>query len=408
MTEPTTAIAGYGDVYSSVDELRHPRDLAFESVKKALDDASITHHEVDTLLTGRRPISDDSPQWNNILANELNIPTRHTTEVTSHGSGVNGALKHAKAAIEAGISEKVVVVIADTLGRVDNVVRSAGAELDADPEFENPYGHLIPAVYALLAQRYLHEYDDVSKRDMAKVAVEARKWGLNHPEAWASWTEKEEISVKDVLDSPKVCTPLNLLDCAPWGMQGRGGAFVVMSAEEAERLQEKPVYLQGLGEWNTHEYINGKLEWTHAPPNEDGPTLTTTGGKEAARQAYETAGIGPEAIDVAELHTNFTHIGLIELEEMGFCEKGNAGEFVRNGGIDYDGGLPVNTNGGFLSYGQTGIACVMDQMIEAVRQIRAEAVGEQVPEAETALVHGIGGMSACNTVSIMSTRRQLT
>jgi acetyl-CoA acetyltransferase len=117
------------------------------------------------------------------------------------------------------------------------------------------------------------------------------------------------------------------------------------------------------------------------------------------------AGIGPDDIDIVEPSTNFTHIGLMLLEDLGFCEKGAAGRFVEDGGIDFDNGLPFNTNGGWLSFGQPVVSGAMDLLVEGVRQLREEALGKQVSNVETALTHGIGGPIACHSVTLLSTRR---
>jgi acetyl-CoA acetyltransferase len=131
--------------------------------------------------------------------------------------------------------------------------------------------------------------------------------------------------------------------------------------------------------------------------------LTTLGAAPAADQAYEQSGTGPDDIDTLQIHTNFTHIGLMQLEDLGFCEKGKGGEFVRNGGISFEDGIPMNTNGGPLSFGQSSIS--PETMVEAVRQLRGDALGLQVNDPESALVHIIGGVMACHTVTILSTRR---
>jgi acetyl-CoA acetyltransferase len=268
-------------------------------------------------------------------------------------------------------------------------------KLDSDREFEAPYGHFMPAIYAQKATRYLHEFD-ATKEDMAKVAVEARKWGKRHPEA--EMYGEDELTIEDVLSSRPIASPLNLFDCAPYRTAGTGAAFIITEAERAEELQDKPVYITGSGEFNTHEYLSGLLEYRR----DDGKDISFTrhGTSEAARQAYEMGGLTPDDIDVFELHTNFTHIGLIELEDVGLCDRGEAGTFVRNGGIDFNGGVPVNTNGGYLSFGQPGIS--MNPLVEAVRQIRNEALGVQVPNVTHALAHKAGGASACHSVNILS------
>lgn len=387
------AIAGYGDSYSKEGDEKTPIELTVEAARTALNDAGVARDDVDGVITPRAPIADRRSQWNNIFAEYLNIRPQYNTSVTSHGASIGGMLKHAAAAINGGFAETVLCVAGDS-PEFTNMAEE-WRKLDSDPEFETPYGHFIPAIYGFAAQRYFHEFD-VSREAMAHIAVEARKWALEHPRA--QMYGKEPIDIDDVLESPMIASPLKLLDCALWRQHGTGGAFIVTTADRAESLQSTPIYIRGAGEYDTHEHITGLLEYEDPA----GADLTTLGAEEAGRQAYDQAGMGPDDIDTLQIHTNFTHIGLMQLEDLGFCEKGSADEFVANGGIDYDGGLPMNTNGGPLSFGQSSIS--PETIVEAVRQLRGEALGEQI-DAETALVHIIGGVMACHTVTILSTRR---
>lgn len=391
-----TAVAGYGD-YVDKDNANSVISYGMESTRIALEDANLNKEDIDAVFTKRRPVADMRPQWNNIFSDYLHIPTKMTTEVTSHGAGINGMLRYATAAINAGYAETVLCVTCDSYGQAGDRVEGT-SNLDGDDEFEIPYGHMVPAMYGIIAQRYLAE-SDATAEDMARLAVEARRWALEHPDAWAQG--RGTISVEDVLSSPPIASPFNRLDCAPWGQQGRGGAFIVTEADRAEELHREPIYIRGTGEYNTHEHIATLPDISVSDGGE--PTLRT-GAKYAAQQAYAEADLEPSDIDVAELHTNFTAMGLMELEDMGFCEENKAGQFVRNGGIDFEGGLPINTTGGHLGFGQHATH-IMDLIVEAIRQLRGEAVGKQVRNPETALVQGAGGMCACNTVSILSNER---
>ena len=133
------------------------------------------------------------------------------------------------------------------------------------------------------------------------------------------------------------------------------------------------------------------------------PNLTHTATREAARQAFEMAGLRPADMDVVATASNFTITVMLALEDLGFCPKGEAGRFVRDGHIDPGGDLPVNTNGGWLSFGQPGISCGMDSMIEVIRQLRKEALGLPVTNPKVGLIQCGGGMLACHTVSILGT-----
>jgi acetyl-CoA acetyltransferase len=401
MVETEVAIAGYGDSYAHDENPRPAIELAAESTAKAIDDAGVDLDDIDAVITGRPPLSDQRPQWNNIFASYMNIPTEFSTEVTNHGAGVNGTLKHALAAIHGGFADTVLCVSADAASLFTDPVEGI-PEIDIDREWESPYGPFMPSIYGMVAERYMHEHG-ITKEQMARVAVTSRKWAVRHPHA--EMRDKGEITVEDVLSSRTIASPLNLLDCAPYGPGGTGGALVITETDRAEQLHSDPVYVRGVGEYNTHEKLTDRLALRDKPPNQDSPNLTTTGAKHAADQAYEMAGIGPDDIDIVEPSTNFTHIGLMLLEDLGFCEKGAAGRFVEDGGIDFDNGLPFNTNGGWLSFGQPVVSGAMDLLVEGVRQLREEALGKQVSNVETALTHGIGGPIACHSVTLLSTRR---
>jgi len=401
MPDTEVAIIGYEDTYASEDDVKAPLELAVDVVLGALDDAGITLNEVDSILTPRPPIAEPRPQWNNVLSSYLGTVTEYSTEVTIHGAGGNAVLKHALTAINSGLVDTVLCVSADAAASFTDPGEDIAA-MDIDPEFERPYGPFMPSIYAMIAQRHMHEYG-TTREQMAKVAVELRKWGTRHPEAEMSG--EGEITINDVLSSRPICEPFNLLDCAPWGPAGTGNAFIVTAADRADEFTTDPIYVRGVGEYNTHEQVSDKLTLRGVSPNEDGPTLTTTGSTVAAEQAYQMAGLQPADMDMVQLPINFTGLGIILLEDLGFCAKGDGGTFVENGGIDFDGGLPVSTNGGWLSFGEPVISGIMDMIVEAVRQLRGEPLGAPVGNADTALTMGGGGVIACNAVSILSTER---
>jgi acetyl-CoA acetyltransferase len=223
MVETEVAIAGYGDSYAHDENPRPAIELAAESTAKAIDDAGVDLDDIDAVITGRPPLSDQRPQWNNIFASYMNIPTEFSTEVTNHGAGVNGTLKHALAAIHGGFADTVLCVSADAASLFTDPVEGI-PEIDIDREWESPYGPFMPSIYGMVAERYMHEHG-ITKEQMARVAVTSRKWAVRHPHA--EMRDKGEITVEDVLSSRTIASPLNLLDCAPYGPGGTGGALVI-------------------------------------------------------------------------------------------------------------------------------------------------------------------------------------
>ena len=183
---------------------------------------------------------------------------------------------------------------------------------------------------------------------------------------------KGPITVEDVLASPLIASPLRLLDCSSWYTGGGVGSAVVITSAERARDTDRPVYISGFGQCTTHEWVTDRLGLFGIEPSVE-PNLVTTGAKVAAADAYALAGMTPDDVDLVETSAPFTFLNMIMLEDLGFCEKGEGKDFVAGGGVAFDGGLPFNTNGGYLSFGQA--ANGMHMALEAVQQLRVEARG---------------------------------
>ena len=239
-------------------------------------------------------------------------------------------------------------------------------------QFERPYGISVPASYALVAQRYLHEYG-ATPEQLAAIAVEHRRHASRHPQAH----KRDPITIDDVMRSRVISSPLRLLDCC---LVSDGGAAVVVSAPDAARDTRAPVRVLGMGQGHTHEHIVAA------------PSLVDFGCKDSSRRAFAQAGVGPADVDVALIYDSFTITLLVELESIGFFERGEAGVAALAGELGLAGRLPCNTHGGLLSFGHSGAAGGMFHAVEAVRQLRGEADERQVRDARLAFVHGDGGI----------------
>ena len=391
------AIIGFGDSYATADNLKTPLRLAAEATRAALLDAGLEKKDLDGLLVGRAPGADPRPQWNNIFAAYIKMTPRYASEVTIHAAGINSSLKHAAMAVTSGVARFVLCVNSDAAGLMDQRVVSAG--IDVDPDFEQPYEPIIPAIYAQVACRLMHEYG-VTEEDMAAVSVQCQEWGVLHPHAVKA--RKGRVTIEQVLGSRMIASPLRLWNCAPWGPAGTGGAVIVASAEDARAMCANPLYILGSAECQTHEYLTDRLALrsSHLPLGPL-PSITSTGARVAGANAYEMAGLGPQDIDMLQTGSNFSHTQLMTLSELGFTTLPEAGAFVRSGATGFDGHIPTNTNGGWLSFGQPGVSCVMDSIIEGVRQLRGQALGKQVRDPEIAMIHALGGMMACHSVTIL-------
>lgn len=397
--QPVAAIVGMGDAYASVRDRKDPLQLAAEATHKALADAGVRKDQVDAVFTGRSPWADKRSQWSNIFISHMQMPVTLTSELTMHGAGLNATVAVAAQMIAAGRAQYVLCLQSDATELFVDAV-AMGAEADADPQYEVPYGPTIPALYAQAACRYFHEFG-ITEQDLADVAVANQRWGVHHPHA--AKARFGEIDRAKVLASPYVSTPLRRWMCSTWG-GGTGGALVVTSVENA-RAARDPVYVMGYGSATTHEYLGDRMNMRSCryPGLGAFPNLTHTATAEAARQAYEMSGLGPGDMDMAQISVNFAHMGPMIMEDLGFARKGRGIDLYREGRTGVDGDLPIDTNGGWLSFGQPGISCNMDSYVEAIRQLRGQALGQApAKRPRTVLVQGSGGMLAAGSVTLLS------
>lgn len=378
------AIVGVGE--SPVGRIPHLSTAALQraAAEAALADAGLTLADIDGLLT--TPVRVES--WAMpvaMVAQELGLrPNYMATLDVAGASGVSMA-HHAAMAIATGQAKAVLCVGGQSLlsagGRGNAVAQMAGAGW-AHPDFEAPTGPLVPTLYALVAQRHMREYGTTAEQ-MAEVAVTIRGHAALNPNAH----KRDPITVEQVLASPMATSPLHVLDCAL--VSDGAAAFVVTAADRARDLKHRPVALLGTGYGYSHTYIG------------EHDDITTTGAVQSGREAFRQAGITPADIDVAELYDCFTITVIVELEDLGFCRKGEGGAFVQGGRIGLKGALPVTTHGGLLSAGHPGLAGGMFHVLEGVRQIRGTAGERQVKDAELALVHGNGGIIGLHSTIIL-------
>jgi acetyl-CoA acetyltransferase len=226
-----------------------------------------------------------------------------------------------------------------------------------------------------------------SEQQFAGIAVAAREWASRNPAAQM----RDPITIDDVINSRMIADPLHLLDCSL--VSDGGSAIIMISAERAKDFAHDPVYLLGVGEGHSHEHISQARD------------LTTSAARESGARAYEMAGVGPGDIDVAQLYDCFTPTVLVELEDLGFCDKGEGGDLVDSGALLPGGTLPVNTHGGLLSHCHPGNPGSMFALTESVWQLRHQAGDRQVADARLALVHAQGGIMSSHTTLILGRDR---
>ncbi len=360
----------------AVAALMSPIDLMAQGTHRALADCGLTLRDVDGLFCATTQARTSAMSF----AEYLGLPHAYTDSTIVGGSSFEVHVAHAMAAIDAGLCSVAVIAYGSTQRTVG---RRAASAREWNP-YETPFRPFLPAsAYALAASRHMHEFG-TTREHLADVAVAARAWALLNPAAW----EKTPLSIADVLAARPISDPFTVRDCCL--VTDGGGAIVVTSAARARSLARPPVYVLGCGQAITHASISSM------------PDLTVTGAVHSGRQAYAMAKLGPEDIAVAELYDAFTINTILFLEDLGFCPKGEGGRFVSGGAIAPGGRFAVNTNGGGLSFCHPGMYGLF-LLIEAVQQLRGDAGARQVAGADTAIVHGNGGvLSAQSTVILGS------
>jgi acetyl-CoA acetyltransferase len=356
--------------------------LCVDAARRALANAGISKDEVDGLITCNS-MCEPHMYHAEMIAEYMQIFPRYCISAPAGGGTAFAVLHHAASAIVTGICDTVLISMADSLRT--GLTREQAMVIQSSmghAQFETPYGPTTPAYYALIAQAHMHEFGTTPEQ-LAAVAVSARTHAARNPAAQM----REPISVEDVLSSRMIADPLHLLDCSL--VSDGGAAFVLTSAERAADFPHHPVYLLGAGEGHGHEHIS------------QARSLTTSTAVESGRRAYEMAGLGPTDIDVAGIYDCFTPVVIVELEDLGFCAKGEGGAFVESGALDLGGSLPANTHGGLLSHCHSGSPGSMFALTEAVTQLRHQAGERQVSDAEVALVHAQGAVMSSHCTLIL-------
>jgi acetyl-CoA acetyltransferase len=349
--------------------------LHAESAMNALEDAGLSISDVDGICTaGFAPYE---------IAEYMGFVPRFTDGTAVGGSSFVIHVGHAAMAIATGKAEVVLITHGES-GR-----SRVGAPARSNPpdslrgQFEAPWGLPQPVgAYAMAASRHMAKYG-TTKEQLANIAVAAWKWAQHNPRAL--YYGRGEITTQDVFDSPLIAWPFNRHDVCL--VTDGGGSLVMTSAERARDLKQTPVLVKGAGESHDHAMISAM------------PDFTSFAARVSGEQAMKMAGVTHSDLDLAMIYDSFTYTVLVSLEELGFCGKGEGGDFVSGGRIEPGGEFPMNTSGGGLAYTHTGMYG-MFALIEGVQQLRREfEAPRQVPDIELALVHGTGGLlSSAGTV----------
>lgn len=366
--------------------------LHADVAKGALEDAGLTKDDIDGYFC-----AGDAPGLGTTtVAEYLGLNLRHVDSTECGGSAPILHVAHAAEAIAAGRCNIALITLAGRPRAQMAAAQAAAKEgrggkaplaLKApDPDapelaFELPYGPATQNLYAMVAKRHMYEFGTTSEQ-LAWIKVAASHHAQHNPHAML----RNVVTVEDVVNSPMVSDPLHRLDCCV--MSDGGGAVIVARPEIARQLKRPVVMVRGTGEAPKHG-MGGRVDLTWSAARWSGPL------------AFEEAGVTPADIQYASLYDSFTITVLMQLEDLGFCRKGEGGRFVMDGNlISGVGRLPFNTDGGGLCSNHPANRGGITKIIEAVRQLRGEAhPAVQVPGCSLALVNGIGGALASRHTS---------
>ena len=348
----------------------------------AIKDAGLTLANVDGLITCNA-FAEPIMYHAEAVAEYIGWQPRHCVTVNTGGGTTFMALNMAAAAIQAGMADTIVVAMADSLRSFMSreqamVVQSSSGH----PHYEQPYGPTVPAYYALIARAHMAQYG-TTEAQFAEAAVSCRAWASQNPKAQM----RDPITVDDVLNSRPIADPLKVLDCS---LVSDGGAAVVITRKDrAQNGPHKPISLLGYGEGHAYEHISQAKD------------LTTSAAMQSGQAAYAAAGLTPDDIDLLQLYDCFTPALLIQLEDLGFCAKGEGGDWLASGISRPGGSKPLNTHGGMLSYCHPGNPGAMFGLTEAITQLRGTAGERQLPNIKTALCHAQGGIMSSHATLIL-------
>ncbi len=346
--------------------------LHAEVAAGALADAGLTRADVDGYFCGG-----DAPGLGPLsMVDYMNLDVRHVDSTETGGSSYLIHVAHAAEAIAAGKCNVALITLAGrprSDGAVTGTSTPPGSAAQPDRQWEVPFGPTIVNMYAMCAMRHMHQYGTTSEQ-LAWIKVAASQHAQHNPRA----VLRDVVTVDDVVRSPMIADPLHRLDCCV--ISDGGGALIVTRPEIARNLKRPLVKVIGTGE-AVKGLRGGDVDLTHSAAAQSGPV------------AFAQARVTPADVKYVSIYDSFTITVLIQLEDLGFCAKGDGGRFVADGNLIAGvGRLPFNTDGGGLCNNHPSNRGGMTKLIEAVRQLRGEAhPAVQVANCDIALAHGTGG-----------------
>lgn len=378
------AVVGVGQTKFDEHWDKSLRDLSTEAGVLALKDAGLEGKDIQALYIGNMSAGRFIGQEHlaALAADHAGLTPIPATRCEAACASGGLAFRKAYMAIKSGEYDIVVAAGAEKMTDIKGTSAISTLMGAGDQEWESAIGLTFVGLYALITRAHMEEFG-TTREQLAMVSVNNHKNGVLNPLAQF----RNEITIKDVLNSPMIADPLRLLDCSPIT---DGAAAVILTSEKIARAFDKPVWILGSGQASDTLALHSRKKFTEM--------LAT---KVASRKAYEQAGLGPEKIDIAEVHDCFSINEILAIEDLGFCEKGLGGRFVEEGRIARDGEKPINTTGGLKAVGHPVGATGIRQIVDIVKQLKGVCGPMQVKGVNTGLALNIGGSGATAVVHIL-------
>lgn len=361
-------------------------ELAFESIKQAIDDAGVDRKDIRNVVIGSMGSWYEESLPAVVVDEYAGLSGAGTMRVEAACASGSAALKSAYNSVASGDGDVAMAVGVEKMTEVDTStsVELIGRAGSYTWEFEN-YGMTFPAYYALFAVAHMNKFG-TTEEDMSRVSVKAHHYGAMNPLAQF----QKEITLEKAMSSQVIAWPLKLFDACPLT---DGSAAVILASEDvARKLTDTPVWIRSVGSSSDSANMSRRSDYVGLQATVD-----------AAKRAYAIAKVAPQDIDVATAHDCFTIAELMAYEDLGFCKKGEAAKMIREGQTELGGRIPVNLDGGLKAKGHPIGATGVSMTVEITKQLRGEAGKHQAPIKQgLGLIHNVGGTGHYAYVTILS------
>jgi acetyl-CoA C-acetyltransferase len=359
------------------------QELAFEAFRDAIQDAGIERRDLDASVIGSVPEYHKQRSLPGVVQEYLGLnpkPTWLTEVACASGSA---AIRTAWMAIKSGTHDIVAVIGCQKMTELSTPEILALMGRVGEVQWESGFGTTFPAYYALFAKRHMHEFG-TTRENLMQVAIKNHYYGARNPLALF----QKEITMEKALASEEVATPFHVYDCCA---NADGAACVILASEgKAREISKSPVWLDGMACATASMSVLRRPDLVGLPSARD-----------AAKTAYEMAGVGPGDIKVADVHDCFTIAEILAYEDLGFCAKGEGGKFIEDKQTYVGGKVAINVDGGLKAKGHPIGATGVSMTVEIAKQLRGEAGERQVPDADVGLTHNVGGIGQYCFVQVL-------